>query len=63
MLTVQFSMAIGVQIWMAVDTSGYSMHFTGGLPDNCAPIYVAKAKSLTRRRGSPAKAKTENLEL
>lgn len=26
-------------------------------------IYVSKAKSLTKRRGRPAKAKTENLEL
>ena len=37
--------------------------FGFSIPDNCAPVYVSKAKSLTRRRGRPAKAKTENLEL
>ena len=29
------------------------------IPENCAPVYVSKAKSLTRRRGRPAKAKIE----
>ncbi len=33
------------------------------IPDNSAPVHVSKAKSLTRRRGRPAKAKTENQEL
>lgn len=37
--------------------------FGFSIPDGCAPVYVSKAKSLTRRRGRPAKAKTENLEL
>ena len=37
--------------------------FGFSIPDNCAPVYVSKAKSLTGRRGRPAKAKTENLEL
>lgn len=37
--------------------------FGFSIPDNCAPVYVSKAKSLTRRRGRPAKAKTENQEL
>lgn len=37
--------------------------FGFSIPDGCAPVYVSKAKSLTRKRGRPAKAKTENLEL
>lgn len=37
--------------------------FGFSIPDNCAPVYVSKAKSLTRRRGRPAKAKIENQEL
>lgn len=30
------------------------------IPDNCAPVYVSKAKQATRRRGRPAKPKVEN---
>ncbi len=37
--------------------------FGFSIPDNCAPVYVSKAKSVTRRRGRPAKAKIENQEL
>lgn len=33
------------------------------IPGGCAPVYVSKAKPMTRKRGRPAKAKTENLEL
>lgn len=37
--------------------------FGFSIPDGCAPVYVSKAKNLTRKRGRPAKAKTENQEL
>jgi len=37
--------------------------FGFSIPESCTPVYVSKAKSSTRRRGRPAKAKTENLEL
>lgn len=37
--------------------------FGFSIPDNCAPVYISKAKSFTRRRGRPAKAKIENPEL
>ena len=29
------------------------------IPDGCAPVYVSKAKPMTRKRGRPAKAKVE----
>lgn len=37
--------------------------FVFSIPDNCAPVYVSKSMSLSRRRGRQAKAVTENLEL
>lgn len=33
------------------------------IPDGCAPVYVSKAKPMTRKRGRPAKAKVEKQEL
>ncbi len=33
------------------------------IPDGCAPVYVSKAKPVTRKRGRPAKAKVENQKL
>ena len=33
------------------------------IPDCCAPVYVSKAKPVTRRRGRPANPKVENQEL
>ena len=33
------------------------------IPDGCAPVYVSKAKPVTRRRGRPANPKVENQEL
>lgn len=32
------------------------------IPDGCAPIYVSKAKPSSRKRGRPAKPKTEHLD-
>ena len=37
--------------------------FVFSIPDNCAPVYVSKSKSLTKRRGRPTKAITEDQEL
>lgn len=37
--------------------------FGFAIPDGCAPVYVSKAKPITRKRGRPAKAKIENQEL
>ena len=33
------------------------------IPGGCAPVYVSKAKPMTRKRGRPAKAKVEKQEL
>ena len=33
------------------------------IPEGCAPVYVSKAKPVTRRRGRPANPKVENQEL
>ncbi|MGN1219318.1 MAG: hypothetical protein ACI4TU_00070 [Candidatus Cryptobacteroides sp.] len=33
------------------------------IPDGCAPVYVSKAKPVTRRLGRPANPKVENQEL
>ena len=33
------------------------------IPDGCAPVYVSKAKPVTRKRGRPANPKVENQEL
>ena len=33
------------------------------IPDGCAPVYVSKARPVTRKRGRPAKAKVEKQEL
>ncbi len=40
---------------------GKAFGFT--IPDGCAPVYVSKAKPVTRRRGRPANPKVENQEL
>ena len=38
-------------------------HFGGfAIPDGCAPVYVSKAKSITRKRGRPTKPKVEKQE-
>lgn len=37
--------------------------FGFAIPDGCAPVYVSKAKPVTRKRGRPAKPKVENQEL
>ena len=33
------------------------------IPDGCAPVYVSKAKPVSRKRGRPASPKVENQEL
>ena len=33
------------------------------IPDGCAPVYVSKAKPVTRKRGRPVNPKVENQEL
>ena len=37
--------------------------FDFDIPDGCAPVYVSKARPVTRKRGRPAKAKVEKQEL
>ena len=46
-------------------TTGFFASKTIGfaIPDGCAPVYVSKAKTITRKRGRPAKPKVENQEL
>lgn len=34
--------------------------FGFAITDGCAPVYVSKAKSTTRKRGRPTKPKVEN---
>ena len=36
--------------------------FGFAIPDGCAPVYISKAKSTTRKRGRPTKPKTSELE-
>lgn len=36
--------------------------FGFAIPDGCTPVYVSKAKLITRKRGHPAKPKVENQE-
>ena len=36
--------------------------FGFAIPDGCAPVYVSKAKSTTRKRGRPTKPKVEKQE-
>ena len=36
--------------------------FGFAIPDGCAPVYISKAKSTTRKRGLPTKPKTSELE-
>lgn len=37
--------------------------FGFAIPDGCAPAYISKAKSTTRKRGRPTKPKVEKQKL
>lgn len=41
---------------------GICKAFGFDIPDGCAPVYISKAKSNTRKRGRPTKPKVEKQE-
>ena len=50
--------------WVEIDTQVDICNAFGfTIPDGCAPVYVPKAKPVSRKRGRPANPKVENQEL